>query len=178
MDSLTIGRRGRSVFLANNITKTGIQMDDYHNALQFAWVMRMKARHLYGPEPEEIFPTVDIRRSDEDDAIIVGVRGSTFAVIPCGLALEMSNAITERAKFIEEEVEWEQVMRDQALLMRNGSFPLRIARSPDVLKEAALEAQSSRDLRRALPHPSWPTLFGVATVTKGRTNGEKEHING
>lgn len=65
-------------------------------------------------------------------------------------ALEVANALRTVAKNAEEYAKANEIVNDQAILMRSG-FPIDLTTHPDILKEAAKEAAWDSNLRRAMP---------------------------
>lgn len=66
-------------------------------------------------------------------------------------ALELGRTLMGQARKAEEIAKVEQVVMDQAMLMRAG-FPLRMATNDHMLKLAGNEAAWNSDLRRYMPN--------------------------
>jgi hypothetical protein len=85
-------------------------------------------------------------RNDGFNVILVSNMGVTV-VLPWSAALEVAKEITAQARKIEEVAKANQIVGDQALLIRLG-IPLGLSDNPDIKKEALKEAQWDPKLRK------------------------------
>jgi hypothetical protein len=91
---------------------------------------------------------VSIRR--EGNRILLLKNGVLLIEMPYQAALGLSQALRVKAKEVEEEVCAEQIIADQALLLRAGA-PFGLTAHRAILRESIKTAQFDRDLRRYLP---------------------------
>jgi hypothetical protein len=92
--------------------------------------------------------SISIRQ--EGDRVLLLKNGVLIADMPYQTALELSRALHVKGKDAEAHAKAEQIIGDQALLIRSGA-PFGLTRHPAMLHEAIKEAQSNRALRRYLP---------------------------
>lgn len=80
--------------------------------------------------------------------------------------LELGRALMYQARKAEELTKADQVIMDQAMLMRAG-FPMRLATNNDMVKIAGNEAAWNSELRRHMPNnlEQYGVMF-PPTVTK------------
>lgn len=91
------------------------------------------------------FTEVSIRQ--DGTQVLLIVNGRTVLQMGWENALELSRAIYTQAKKAEELANAEQIIADNAILMRSG-FPLDLTARPDMLSEAKKEAAWNSPLRR------------------------------
>lgn len=91
--------------------------------------------------------SITIRQDGPNVLLIIDGRATE---LPWNAALDVANALREKAKAAEEIAKVEGVIFDQALLVRTGA-PLGFSSHPDIQAEAAREAVGNRDLRRYIP---------------------------
>ncbi len=94
--------------------------------------------------------------------------------MPWSAALDVGKAIIRKARDAEEIAKAEDIIFDQALLIRTGA-PLGFSDHPGIQAEAAKEAAWNSDLRRYLPGGvKSAEQFGRPNVTHERKgNGDK-----
>lgn len=86
---------------------------------------------------------------EEGNAVLLFVDGRLAFRVNCNEALEIANALTSVARIIDERVQHERIVFEQALLMRSGApFGLVTRYNPDLMKLARKEAAWNSDLRR------------------------------
>jgi hypothetical protein len=91
---------------------------------------------------------VSVRR--EGDNILILKNGVLLIEMPYQAALGLSQALRVKAKEVEEEVCAQQIIADQALLLRAGA-PFGLTGHPVILRESVKTALTDRNLRRYLP---------------------------
>jgi hypothetical protein len=91
--------------------------------------------------------SITIRQNGPTVLLIIDGRATE---LPWNAALDVSNALREKAKDAEEIAKAEGIVFDQALLVRTGA-PIGFSSHPDIQKEAAKEAAWNSDLRRYIP---------------------------
>jgi hypothetical protein len=117
-------------------------------------------------------------RNDGFNIFLVSGTGVTVA-LPWSAALEVAKEMTAQARKIEEVVKANQIIADQALLIRTG-IPLGLSDNPDIKKEALKQAQWDPKLRKYI------TGSRVRGIPSGEVMGTpgviqhkpKEAING
>lgn len=111
--------------------------------------------------------------------VVILLDGQRAADLPWEAALELAKGITVQARRIEEEIKAEQIVLDQALLIRTGA-PIGLSSNPAILNEAGKEAVYNSELRRYFPDTSGigainsRGIVGRPTLIKhkGRQNGQ------
>lgn len=88
--------------------------------------------------------TVRIRH--EGAMVLMDINGRSMA-IPWEAALEMAKHLRNNAKRAEEYAKADQVIMDNAILHRAGSF-IGLSHNRDIIKETVKEAAWNSDLRR------------------------------
>jgi hypothetical protein len=91
--------------------------------------------------------SISVRQEGPNVLLIIGGRATE---LPWNAALDVANALREKAKDAEEIAKAEGIIFDQALLIRTGA-PLGFSSNPDIQKEAGKEAAWNSDLRRHIP---------------------------
>ena len=107
---------------------------------------------------------------DGTDVVLV-LKDGKFLSLPWDAALILARAITIQARRIEETVKANQIIRDQALLMRMG-IPLGLTSNPKMIDEAARMAAWDSKLRRMSTRgvPS-QEAFGTPTLIQHKPEG-------
>lgn len=90
-----------------------------------------------------------IRIGQDGPNVIISFDGKPIEM-PWNAALDVSKALTIKARAAEEIAKAEGIIFDQALLVRTGA-PLGFTDNPDIQKEAAKEAGWNSKLRRFIP---------------------------
>jgi len=90
----------------------------------------------------------DIRH--EGTTVILIYNGVTVCQLPWQAGLDLAKALQAQSKKAEEIAKAEQLIFDQALLMRSGA-PFGLTNHPQIQAEASKEAQWNSELRRRLP---------------------------
>ena len=126
-----------------------------------------------------VFKDITVKR--EGGRIMVVQNGTLLMSMPWRQAKNLSKALRIQAARAEEREKVNQVIADQALLIRKG-FPLAITQNPAIFKEAGNEAAHNRELRRYCPGgiPSgvafgYPTLKQFPPESKDETGGPNGH---
>ena len=91
---------------------------------------------------------ITIRR--EDTRVLLLKNGVLIADMPYDKALSVARGLSLKAREAEEIVKAEQVIADNALLLRTGA-PIGLSSNPDIIHESIKEAVNNRELRRYLP---------------------------
>ncbi len=91
------------------------------------------------------FKTVTVRQ--EGLQVLIIQDGRLLLEMPYQAALELANAIRNRAKAAEEIALADTVILDQAILLRSG-LGVGLATNVDMIKEASKEAAWNTSLRR------------------------------
>lgn len=106
----------------------------------------------------------NVRVRVEGGMVQIIEKGTLILDLPWQAARELSKAIRSQAARAEQNTKIENIVADQALLIRKG-FPIALTNKPEVFKAAGNEAAHGRTLRRALPGgiPDKVT-FGAAVV--------------
>jgi uncharacterized protein with NRDE domain len=103
----------------------------------------------------------------EKERVLLITDSGMFIDMPWQKALEVARALYHQARLAEEFEKHEQIIFDQALLLRSG-VKLGLSSTPEIKKEAIKEAQWNRDLRRYIPDKgiSIPSSesFGIPSV--------------
>lgn len=109
--------------------------------------------------------TVSVTLHQEFDRVWLMINGQRVLDMGWQHALEVGKALVFQARKAEEVAKVDQVIFDQAILMRAG-VPLRFATRNDMLKLAGNEAAWNSDLRRYMPNnlERYGTVF-APTVT-------------
>lgn len=92
--------------------------------------------------------TIVVRQ--EGPRVIVIQGGVAMLDLPWEAAKDLARTIHFQASRAEQVSKVDQVISDQALLIRKG-IPLALTGDPRVFKEAGKEAAHNRELRRAAP---------------------------
>jgi hypothetical protein len=94
--------------------------------------------------------------------VVLELDGQAFALAP-EHARTLARALITSAAKAEEANRVQDVIRDQAFLMRVG-IPISLSKDQRVLDEAKKEAVNDRDLRRYLPKTPSKVLLGSPTI--------------
>jgi len=111
---------------------------------------------------------VSIRCEGRD--VVVLEEGRVVLVLPWDAALALADGIKAQARRIEELIKADQIVGDQAVLIRAG-VPIGLSSNPDIMKEAEKEAAWNRELRRAIPSIKSAEKFGTPALRQGRPKG-------
>jgi hypothetical protein len=113
--------------------------------------------------------TVQIRQ--DGAKVLIIKNGVLIFELPWEAALALADGIRAKGKLAEEYAKANQIISDQAILMRAGA-PFALTNNPDILSEARKTAETDRNLRRYIP-ASIPSgeRFGVPTVILGPPKG-------
>lgn len=105
----------------------------------------------------------------EGTRVLVLKNGVCIFDMPWEAALAFADGLKAKGKKAEELAKANQIVSDQAVLMRAGA-PFALTSHPAILDEARKEAATNRDLRRYTPTPSVASgeRFGVPSVKLGR----------
>lgn len=95
--------------------------------------------------------TTSVTLHQELDRVWLIINGQRVLDMGWQQALEVGKALMFQARKAEEVAKIDQVVFDQAILMRAG-FPMRFATRNDMLKLAGNEAAWNSDLRRYMPN--------------------------
>lgn len=111
-----------------------------------------------------------LRVSVDGEKVLLIHNGTLLLELPYQAALEVSKVIRAQAKKAEENAKTDNVIMDQATLLRSG-FPLNLTGNKDIKKEAIKEAQHNRDLRRFIPNSGMGKIksqekFGYPSLIK------------
>lgn len=93
------------------------------------------------------------------------------------IAMNLSRFLRKHAALAKEYEIPEQIIEDQAILMRKGA-PIGLSDNPDIQKEARKEASWSRKLRRFIPFAKFGAIqsrerFGIPTIIKKPPTNER-----
>ena len=88
-----------------------------------------------------------VRKEGHRVVIILDGKG---ADLPWEAALELGRGIITQARRIEEEIKAEEIIADQAFLIRSGA-PFGLSRNLSILNEAGKEAVYNPELRHCIP---------------------------
>ena len=94
------------------------------------------------------FRSVDVRQ--EGERVLVIENGRTILDLPWDAAQALARAILAQANRAEEVAKAEQVVFDNAILLRAG-VPVGLTSNPVLLGQSVREAQSNSKLRRYMP---------------------------
>jgi len=83
--------------------------------------------------------------------VVIVKNGQRICELPWDAALMLADAIKVQARRIEEWVKADQVVNDQAFVMRKG-LPFGLTSNPMIISEAKKEAAHNPQLRRYIPH--------------------------
>jgi hypothetical protein len=114
--------------------------------------------------------SVRVRR--EGARVLVIEDGQAILDLPWQAADDLARALTVQARRAEEEARAEQIVGDQALLIRAGA-PFGLTNRPDLLAEAAKEAAWNSRLRRYLPGVPSGEQWGTPTIAKHSRKGDR-----
>lgn len=108
-----------------------------------------------------------IVRQEKNKVLFITDNG-TFLEMPWEKALQVARALYMKARLAEEYEKHEEVILDQALLLRSG-IKLGLSGTKEILREAVKEAQWNRELRRFLPDNKMGNIssaekFGIPSV--------------
>lgn len=112
---------------------------------------------LHVPKIREVSVRQDGKR------VVLLEHGAAILDLPWDAALALARAIMAQARKVEELVKAEEIIGDQAVLMRTG-FPLGLSSNPAIMKEAAKEAAWNTELRRAIPSIKSAEKFGMPSL--------------
>lgn len=171
--TLSVRRDGDGAFLINEDLKAGIRFTGWHRLDVFATTLQRMARHVYDEERIAHSPQLTLVHLVDTHQVLIEFNGKVFASLPCHFAIEVSHALKNMARLLEEEAVAQQIIHDQATMMRSGVLPIAIAFSnnPDILHEAVKEAQHNMELRRYIPHRADVLKIGHLRVAKEQING-------
>jgi hypothetical protein len=103
--------------------------------------------------------------------------GTLILEMPWMAAKELSRAFRFQAARAEQNEKINNVVMDQALLIRQG-FPIALTKRPDVFKEAGKEAAWNSDIRKTRPGGipegvkfGYPAVFGRPRKGRIGTSG-------
>lgn len=166
-----IKREGDGAFLIHREMQAGILFKEWQRLDMFATTLQRMARHIYTEERIQHSPNLFLHHLIDTHQMLIEFAGKAFAYIPCHFAIEVSHALKAMARKIEEEKVAEQVIRDQAMMFRDGTLPFTLSSNPAIIQEAVKEAQHNPELRRYMPHRADVFRFGRLVVHK-----EKPHV--
>jgi hypothetical protein len=117
---------------------------------------------------------VNIRQ--DGDHVLLLEKGIAVLSMPWDVALDLSRAIKAKAKLAEEWAKANEIVMDQAFLMRAG-IPIGLSARRDIMKEAVKEASWDTGLRKAIPSIKSAAKFGKPMIIrhhppKGKRNGK------
>jgi hypothetical protein len=103
------------------------------------------------------------------DRVLLIVDGQRVLDMTWQQCLELGRALMFQARKAEELTKVDQVVMDQAILMRAG-FPMRMATNHDMLKLAGNEAAWNSDLRRYMPDniEQYGTLYPPTVINQNK----------
>jgi hypothetical protein len=105
--------------------------------------------------PRQVNITVRWERQN----VLLIINGQLVLDVQWQQALELGRALIAQARKADTWVNAQQVIDDQALLLRAG-VPVTLAGDPVMLKEAGNEAAWNSDLRRYLPNRDISPVYG------------------
>lgn len=105
--------------------------------------------------PRQVNITVRWERQN----VLLVINGKLVLDVQWQQALELGRALIAQARKADTWVNAQQVIDDQALLLRAG-VPLTLAGDPAMQQEAGKEAAWNSDLRRALPNRDISPVYG------------------
>lgn len=114
--------------------------------------------------------TLSVRQ--EGDHVLVIRNGQAILDLPYQAALDLAKALRIKGKAAEEIAKAEQVIFDEAILLRVGAN-IGLTNHPVILREAMKEAAWNSDLRRYIPPPRAGGLESQAVFGKAQVSGEK-----
>lgn len=82
--------------------------------------------------------------------VIIEVERREYLRLPWDAALVLARAITIQARRIEADIKANQIIMDEAFILRKG-LPFGLTSNPRMIEEAGKEAAWNKDLRRYLP---------------------------
>jgi hypothetical protein len=171
MNSVTVSRRGGTVWVINNDLKAGLPISDWEKALELGVMLQRQARGLL-PESRcfvTLQPPISILQADGDE--VLEVDGRVFVQVFNAGAIELGNAIIAKAREVEAEVKAADIAYDQAILLRAGA-KLGLTSDPDTQDLAAQEAAWNTDLRRYMRGGvKGRAQFGVLEVKQENVSG-------
>lgn len=102
--------------------------------------------------------------------------GKLVADMDWSVALALAKALIVKGKQAEEWAKADQVMGDQALMLRTNA-PFGLTSNRAILQEAAKEAQWGSELRRYLPMKGVPSkeAFGTPSIINHGVKGTKRN---
>lgn len=119
--ALTIGREGASgVSVFNQTHQVRLSLPRWELALEFAHILAYQARGIYPPESHTV-SGASIKRDGKFE--IISLDGAVFAVMPLEMAQMVSNEVIAKAREIETEESFDEVIFDQAILNRTNFIP-------------------------------------------------------
>ncbi len=104
-----------------------------------------------------------------EDKVCILINGKLSADLPYQVAKQVGSLMIGMARDIENDLEPEKQINDQAILMRAGA-KIGLSNNVKVLAEAFKEAQWHTDLRRYMPSAPGiksSEIVGTPTVTVG-----------
>lgn len=168
MTALTFGASKENVV----VWRDGIPFAALHwqFALELGRAYQMGGRDPLDPTFERVVTFGDEARTVRncEGRVIVLSNGIVIADFDGPAAIDVGNALIAAAHRAEEWAKHEQVIADQALMMRLGG-PVSFSGNRDINSEAWKEAETDSTLRRNIPAP--PSIrskekFGYPTVIK------------
>ncbi len=93
--------------------------------------------------------TFEAKILQDGDKVIFVINGKGMT-IPWQIADQLGRGLLAKARQAEEVQNSEQVIRDNAILMRAGS-PVGLSSNPDIISETVKEAVSGDEVRRYMP---------------------------
>ena len=100
--------------------------------------------------PHILTPTDAVTLRQEGTRVLVLKGGCLLADMPYEAALDVGRALIAQARKAEELAKVQQIIGDQAIILRAG-FPVGLTNHPDIQAEAAKEAAWNTRLRRYMP---------------------------
>lgn len=120
--------------------------------------------------------SLTIRR--EGSKVLLLSHGILIAEMPWQAADDLANALKAKARQCEEQEKAEQIIADNAVLLRAG-FPLGLTNRFDMMKETIKEAITSRRLRRYMPGGvKSQEVFGTPAVIRHKPKHNGGNQNG
>jgi len=111
--------------------------------------------------------TVDV--SQEGERVFIIERGRAILELPWDAAQALARAILTQAARAEEIAKAEQIVYDNAILLRSGALPIGLTSNPVLIDQTIREAQSNTNLRRYMPGGiKSREVFGTPAIIKHR----------
>jgi len=111
-----------------------------------------------------------IRFVRHDDKVLILINGVLTADLPWEIALKAGATLISLGKQIENDQNPEEIILDQAILMRAG-VQLGLSDNVLIMRESFKEAQGNRDLRRYMPRAPGiesKAVVGTPTIRRGK----------